>query len=98
MKYTKCGREHDELTSKMLSMMETEPKDDKIEMAMGAIAKCLKMGLQEDKIDAAVDELNEVGTRDHPLWQLQQYHQLHTCSCHKCLHFRGWTNHSLMMP
>ena len=45
-------------------MMETEPKeDDKIEMAMVAIAKCLKKGLQEDEIDAAVDELNEVVAR-----------------------------------
>ena len=64
MKYTKCGCERDELTTKMLSMMETEPKeDDDIEMAMGAIAKCLKKDLQEDKIDAAVDELNEVVAR-----------------------------------
>ena len=48
----------------MLSVMETEPKeDDEIVMAMGAIAKCLKKGLQEDKIDAAVDELNEVVAR-----------------------------------
>ena len=40
----------------MLSMMETELKeDDEIEMAMGAIAKHLKKGLQEDEIDAAVD-------------------------------------------
>ena len=33
MKYTKHGRECDELTSKMLSMMESEQKDDEIEMA-----------------------------------------------------------------
>ena len=64
MKYTKHGRECDELTTKMLSMMEIEPKeDDKIEMAMAAIAKCLKKGLQEDKIDAVVDELNEAVAR-----------------------------------
>ena len=62
MKYTKRGHEHDELATKMLSMMETEPKED-VEMAMGAIAKCLKKGLQEDKLDAAVDELNEVVAR-----------------------------------
>ena len=44
--------------------METEPKeDDEIEMAMGAIAKYLKKGLQEDEIDAAVDDLNEVVAR-----------------------------------
>ena len=42
-------------------MMETEPKEDEeIEMVMGAIAKHLKKGLQQDEIDAAVDELNEV--------------------------------------
>ena len=45
-------------------MIETELKeDDEIEMAMVAIAKCLKKGLQEDEIDAAVDELNEVVSR-----------------------------------
>ena len=45
-------------------MIETELKeDDKIEMAMGTIAKRLKKGLQEDEIDAAVDELNEVVAR-----------------------------------
>ena len=64
MKYTKYGHEHDELTIKMLSMMETEPKeDDKIEMTVGSIAKHLKKGLQEDKTDAAVDELNGVVAR-----------------------------------
>ena len=73
--------------------MENESKeDDKIEMAMGSIAKHLKKGLQEDKIDAAVHELNEVvarlATRDYPLWQRHQHYHLHTCSCHKCLHFR----------
>ena len=56
MKYPKHGHEHDELTTKMLSLMETEPKeDDKIEMAMGSIAKCLNKGLQEDEIYATVD-------------------------------------------
>ena len=59
MKYTKCGREHDELKTKMLSMMETEPK----EADEGTIAKHLKKGLEEDEIDAAVDELNEVVAR-----------------------------------
>ena len=44
-------------------MIETEPKDDEIEMAMGEIAKHLKKGLQEDKIDAAVDKLKEVVAR-----------------------------------
>ena len=64
MKYTKRGHEHNELTTKMLFMMENEPKeDDKIEMAMGSIAKHLKKGLQEDEIDATVDELNEVVAR-----------------------------------
>ena len=64
VKYTKYGHECDELTTKMLSMMETEPKeDDEIEVAMGAIAKHLQKGLQEDKINAAVDELNEVVVR-----------------------------------
>ena len=44
--------------------METEHKeDDKIEVAISAIAKCLKKALQEDEIDAAVDELNEVVAR-----------------------------------
>ena len=48
----------------MLSMIETELKeDDEIEMAMSAIAKCLKKGLQQDVIDAVVDELNEVVAR-----------------------------------
>ena len=57
MKYTK----QDEITTKMLAMMENDSKElDDIEMAMGAIAKRLKKGLHEDEIDAAVDELNEV--------------------------------------
>ena len=113
MKYTKCGCECDELTTKMLSMMETQPKEDeKIEMAMGAIAKCLKKGLQEDEIDAAVDELNEVVARHlhqakerkagykrpSPVATATAPAPPPTYSCHKCLHFRGWTNHSLMMP
>ena len=61
MKYTKRGCERDEITTKMLAIMENDSKEvDDIEMAMGAIAKCLKKGLHEDEIDAAVDELNEV--------------------------------------
>ena len=61
MKYTKHGREQDEITTKMLAMMENDSKElDDIEMAMGAIAKHLKKGLHEDEINAAVDELNEV--------------------------------------
>ena len=48
----------------MLSKIETEQKeDDEMGMAMGAIAKHRKKGLQEDEIDAAVDELNEVVAR-----------------------------------
>ena len=61
MKYTKCGCEQDEITTRMLSIMENDSKEvNNIEMAMGAIAKCLKKGLHEDEINAAVDELNEV--------------------------------------
>ena len=45
----------------MLAIMENDSKEaDDIEMAMGTIVKCLKKGLHEDEIDAAVDELNEV--------------------------------------
>ena len=45
----------------MLAIMENDSKEVyDIEMAMGAITKCLKKGLHEDDIDAAVDELNEV--------------------------------------
>ena len=61
LKYTKCGHERDEITTKILAIMENDFKElDDIEMVMGAIAKCLKKGLHEDEIDAAVDELNEV--------------------------------------
>ena len=48
------------------SMMENEPKeDDEVEMALGAIAKCLKKGLQEDEMDAALDNLNYVARHLH---------------------------------
>ena len=37
---------------------------DEVEMALGAIAKHLKKGLQDDEIDAALDDLNEVVARN----------------------------------
>ena len=60
-KGTKCTRERDEVTAKVLNILEKDAEDDdEVSLALASIGKRIKKTLKEGQVDAVIDELNEV--------------------------------------
>ena len=59
-KVTKRARERDEITTKVLSMLEKDDDEDEVTLALASIGKRIKKSLKEGQVDAVIDELNEV--------------------------------------
>ena len=58
---TKRARERDEVTAKVLNILEKDADDDdEISLALASIGKRIKKTLKEGQVDAVIDELNEV--------------------------------------
>ena len=60
-KGTKRTRERDEVTAKVLNILEKDAEDDdEVSLALASIGKRIKKTLREGQVDAVIDELNEV--------------------------------------
>ena len=60
-KPTKRARERDEVTAKVLNILEKDAdNDDEVSLALASIGKRIKKTLKEGQVDAVIDELNEV--------------------------------------
>ena len=60
-KTTKRARERDEVTAKVLNILEKDAEDDdEVSLALASIGKRIKKALKEGQVDAVIDELNEV--------------------------------------
>ena len=60
-KGTKRTRERDEVTAKVLNILEKDAEDDdEVSLALASIGKRIKKTLKEGQVDAVIDELNEV--------------------------------------
>ena len=60
-KGTKHARERDEVTAKVLNILEKDAEDDdEVSLALASIGKRIKKTLEEGQVDAVIDELNEV--------------------------------------
>ena len=57
----KRARERDEVTAKVLNILEKDAEDDdEVSLALASIGKRIKKALKEGQVDAVIDELNEV--------------------------------------
>ena len=60
-KATKRARERDDITTKVLNLLEKDAEnDDEVSLALASIGKRILRSLKEGQIDAAIKELNEV--------------------------------------
>ena len=60
-KGTKHAREWDEVTAKVLNILEKDAEDDdEVSLALASIGKRIKKTFKEGQVDAVIDELNEV--------------------------------------
>ena len=61
-KGTKRARERDEVTAKVLNILEKDAadEDDEVSLALASIGKRIKKTLKDGQVDAVIDELNEV--------------------------------------
>ena len=60
-KATKRARVRDEVTTKVLNLLEKDAEDDdEVSLALASIGKRILKTLKEGQIDAVIDELNEV--------------------------------------
>ena len=59
-KCAKHAHERDDMTSKVLTMLEEDDDDDEVTLALASIGKRIKKSLNDAQIDAILDELNEV--------------------------------------
>ena len=63
-KGSKHAREWDEVTAKVLNILEKDAEDDdEVSLALASIGKRIKKTLKEGQVDAVIDELNEVVSR-----------------------------------
>ena len=66
-KPTKHACERDEVTAKVLNILEKDADDDdEVSLALASIGKRIKKTLKEGQVDAVIDELNEVV--GHHVW------------------------------
>ena len=57
----KNARERDEVTAKVLNILEKDAEDDdELSLALTSIGKRIKKALKDGQVDAVIDELNEV--------------------------------------
>ena len=60
-KGTKHAKERDEVTAKVLNILEKDAEDDdEVSLALASICKRIKKTLKDGQVDAIIDELNEV--------------------------------------
>ena len=60
-KGTKCARERDEVTAKVLNILEKDADDDdEVSLALASIGERIQKALKDGQLDAVIDELNEV--------------------------------------
>ena len=60
-KCTKQSRERDDVTSKVLSILEKDNEyEDEVTLTLASIGKRIKKSLKDEQVDAVLDELNEV--------------------------------------
>ena len=60
-KGTKHARERDEVTTKVLNIIEKDAEDDdEVTLALASAGKRIKKTLKDGQVDAVIDELNEV--------------------------------------
>ena len=56
-KGTKCYRERDEVTAKVLNILEKDAEDDdEVSLALASIGKRIKKTLKDGQVDAVIDE------------------------------------------